>query len=74
MMPRLSGLTLLRQLREDPATASLPVLVSSAYESNREVVLSLRAEWISKPWKADELLATVKRLLYSAAPGASTAA
>ncbi len=41
MLPKLSGLDVLRAIRQNPATASTPVMVlSSLPESNREKLLS----------------------------------
>jgi signal transduction histidine kinase/CheY-like chemotaxis protein len=62
MMPRISGLTLLRQLREDEALRTTPVLVLSAHPSNRELAVSLGARWLSKPWNPDQLVAQVREL------------
>jgi DNA-binding response OmpR family regulator len=63
MMPRVSGLELLRALRLDPELATIPVLVSSAYPDNRSAVEVLGATFIAKPWRPGELLRTVSALL-----------
>ncbi len=62
MMPRISGIEVLKALRADP-TRRLPVLVSSAYHSNIDLVRALGAAWVGKPWKGDELVREVRRLL-----------
>lgn len=62
MMPRVSGLTLLRELRESEVLAQTPVVVLSAYPSNREVVVGMGARWLSKPWIPEELVSTVREL------------
>jgi CheY-like chemotaxis protein len=67
MMPRVSGLEVLRQVRADPALATLPVLVSSAYPDNRQAAEALGATFIAKPWQAGELLRVASALLAGAA-------
>jgi signal transduction histidine kinase/CheY-like chemotaxis protein len=59
MMPRISGVSLLQQLRNEPELSQIPVLVLSAWPSNREVAEGLGASWLSKPWDNAELLAVV---------------
>lgn len=63
MMPRISGLTLLQQLREKPAFKDTPVMVVSAYPSNRELVEPMGARWVSKPWDDKLLQQLVRELL-----------
>ncbi|MDP1825495.1 MAG: ATP-binding protein [Archangium sp.] len=63
MMPRISGLELLRQLQGDPDLASIPVLVSSAYPDNQRAAEALGATFIAKPWRAGELLRVASSLL-----------
>ena len=68
MMPRISGLELLRELRADPVLGSLPVLVSSAYPDNQRAAEELGATFIAKPWPAGELLRVASGLLARAPP------
>ncbi len=63
MMPRISGLELLRMIRADPTLSALPVLVSSAYPDNQHAVEELGATFIAKPWRAGELLRLATSLL-----------
>ncbi len=74
MMPRVSGLTLLRELRADARTQALPVLVTSAYGANRELAESFQATWLSKPWERSQLLEVVKRLMEPLPPRGFTPA
>ncbi|CAN5756505.1 hypothetical protein BH23GEM11_BH23GEM11_06610 [soil metagenome] len=62
MMPRLDGLGLLEQLRADPATRSLPVILLSARagEESRAEGMEVGADdYLVKPFNARELLARV---------------
>ncbi|MBM0233050.1 response regulator, partial [Micromonospora sp. STR1_7] len=63
MMPVLDGFDLVRQLRADPATRTLPVLVLSARAGEEASVagLSLGADdYLVKPFAAAELIARVR--------------
>jgi PAS domain S-box-containing protein len=62
MMPRLNGFELLQQLRADPRTAAIPVILLSARagEEAHEEGLSVGADdYLIKPFSARELLARV---------------
>ena len=61
MLPGANGLDVLRTLQAQ--ATPIPVLVSSGYNHHGELVKSLGASWMAKPWKADELRAEVTRLL-----------
>ncbi|WP_417587310.1 response regulator transcription factor [Pararhodobacter oceanensis] len=66
MLPRLSGLEVLRILRDDPQLADISVLVLTArgQKQDRKMALDLRADgFITKPFDNDELLEEVSRLL-----------
>jgi CheY-like chemotaxis protein len=63
MMPHLSGLQLLRALRAEPATRHCPVIVSTAYDDNREVAMAHGGVWVPKPWSSAELTERVAELL-----------
>ncbi|MCC6808518.1 MAG: response regulator [Deltaproteobacteria bacterium] len=60
MMPEVSGIALLRQIREDEATKDLLVIVATAFHSNRELVLGLGGLWLPKPWTASDLGSCLK--------------
>jgi CheY-like chemotaxis protein len=55
MMPQVSGVTVLRNLRADAETRDIPVLMATAYHSNRELVQEMGGIWLPKPWGAAEL-------------------
>ncbi|MET9002684.1 SpoIIE family protein phosphatase [Amycolatopsis sp. NPDC004169] len=62
MMPRLDGLGLLAELRGDPRTAAVPVLLLSARAGQEAAVDGLAAgadDYLVKPFSAQELLARV---------------
>ena len=62
MMPRLDGFGLLKELRADPATAGVPVILLSARageESRVEGVEAGADDYLVKPFSARELLARV---------------
>lgn len=66
MMPRLSGWDLLEDLRRDPRTERLPVLMLSAIgdSSNRVRGIRLGADdFLAKPFHPEEILARIEGLL-----------
>jgi PAS domain S-box-containing protein len=66
MMPRVSGLEVLKTLKEDPATSSIPVLIVSAktsWQSIEETYKLGAVDFVAKPFEYDELLSRVNRVL-----------
>jgi len=66
MMPRRSGLELLAEVKADPATAHIPVVLLSAKGLAADVRAGLDAgadEYVTKPFEPDDLLARVDKLL-----------
>lgn len=71
MLPGLSGLEVCRQLRANPATAQVPILMltARAEEADELVGLSVGADdYITKPFRMKVLLARVEALLRRAQP------
>lgn len=71
MMPDTSGYELLRRLRKDAMTASLPVIMLTAKteEGNRVHGLEGGADdYVTKPFSPRELIARIRALLRRAAP------
>lgn len=67
MLPGKSGLDLLGELRKQPETADMPVVVISAWHGEYEVT-ALRSganAFVGKPFDPDELALTVERLVAS---------
>jgi two-component system phosphate regulon response regulator OmpR len=74
MLPDGDGLDLCRELRADPATRQLPLLMLTARgeAADRIVGLELGADdYLPKPFEPRELLARVKALLRRAQPAAA---
>jgi len=65
MLPGLSGFDILREMRGDPATAAIPVLMLTArgQAQDRELALRLGANaFMTKPFANAEVVAEVRRL------------
>src|SRR5262249_62245114 len=65
MMPRLSGTEVLGALRDDAATAAIPVVLLSARAQEDDVERGLEAgadAYLAKPFQAPELIEVVSRL------------
>ncbi len=63
MLPDLNGIELVRQLRADPATAPIPIVMLSARAGEEAAVEGLAAgadDYLVKPFAATELLARVE--------------
>jgi phosphate regulon transcriptional regulator PhoB len=76
MLPELDGLEVCRRLRQDPATAVLPIVMLTAKgdEVDRVVGLEMGADdYIVKPFSPQEVLARVRAVLRRARPGPSWA-
>lgn len=71
MLPRRSGFDVLKQLKTDPATRHIAVLVLTAkgQQRDRQIVEELGADgFITKPYANAEVVGEVRRLLESARP------
>jgi two-component system phosphate regulon response regulator PhoB len=66
MLPYLSGLELCRQLRRQPATANLPIVMLTARVEERDRLHGLDTgadDYVTKPFSIDELIARVRAVL-----------
>jgi CheY-like chemotaxis protein len=61
MMPVMDGQAFRAEQRADPALASIPVVVVSAYRDVERYADELAAECLAKPVRLDTLLATARR-------------
>ena len=76
MMPAMNGLEVCRRLRQDPVTASLPIVMLTAKGDEVDRVLGLEIgadDYIVKPFSPKELLARVRALLRRSRPAPGTA-
>jgi len=65
-MPDMDGFQVLAALRSDPATSTTPIVMLTAAQSEEEIVrgFDLGADdYITKPFRAHEMLARLKRLV-----------
>jgi DNA-binding response OmpR family regulator len=61
-LPDLDGLTICRELRRDPATAAIPILMLTARGSERDRITGLELgadDYVTKPFSVRELVARV---------------
>ena len=73
MLPGADGMVLCQQLRANPATAQIPIIMLTARDSvlNRVVGLELGADdYLNKPFEPMELLARIRAVLRRARPQA----
>ena len=72
-LPDASGITLLRQLRQDGQLCDLPIIMVSARDSEQDKVLALESgadDYLCKPFGPREMLARVHALLRRRTPSA----
>jgi CheY-like chemotaxis protein len=64
MMPRMSGVEVLAEMKRDPALARLPVVVISGNYQTEQAVLGMGAdEYLLKPLEVDVLMGVVARFV-----------
>ena len=76
MMPAMDGLEVCRRLRQDPATASLPIVMLTAKGDEIDRVLGLEIgadDYVVKPFSPKELLARVRAVLRRSRPSPGAA-
>ena len=69
MLPGVDGFEVCHRLRQEPATAKVPIVLVSAKGRREDVETGLRVganEYMTKPLSRVNLLATVKKLLEAA--------
>ena len=74
-LPGLSGIDALKVLREDPATASIPIVALSANAMPRDIEKGLEAgffRYLTKPIKVKEFMETLNAALEFAEAGKAT--
>ena len=71
MLPGRSGLEVLRELRDEPATRDLPVVVLTARSAEMDLLLGFEHgadDYLTKPFSPRELVARVRALLRRSQP------
>ena len=71
MLPGEDGLSILKKLREEPATASIPVIMATAKGSEYDKVTGLDMgadDYLAKPFGMMEMVSRVKAVLRRTAP------
>ena len=66
MMPKVDGLTMLKQIRADPAGKAMPVIILTAKTRPMDVVTGINAgarHYLTKPFQRDDLIAKAKSIL-----------
>lgn len=65
-MPGMDGWGVLRELRSDERTASVPCVAVTAHDSDRDRALASGFdEYVSKPFRTNELLRIVSQVIHS---------
>jgi DNA-binding response OmpR family regulator len=68
MMPVSDGFSTLRRLKQDPALASIPIMMLTAKGHEEDVVRCLNAgaaDYMVKPFSPDELVVRIRKLITS---------
>src|SRR6266498_1894061 len=76
MLPEMDGLEVCRRLRQDPATARLPIVMLTAKGDEVDRVLGLEIgadDYVVKPFSPKELLARVRAVLRRSRPAPGSA-
>jgi DNA-binding response OmpR family regulator len=72
MLPGVDGLSVCQQLKADPLTKDIPIIIVSAKEEESDVVIGLGLgadDYVAKPFSPRELLARVKAFCVAHPPG-----
>jgi DNA-binding response OmpR family regulator len=75
MLPGLNGFDICESLKQDPATASVPIIMLTGMHGQFGRFAGLEAgasEFLFKPFNPDELIAKVEELLGRSAKGSNT--
>ncbi|MCU0569324.1 MAG: response regulator [Oculatellaceae cyanobacterium Prado106] len=72
-MPEMNGLEVLQHLRQNPTTATLPVIIYTSADEGiyRNTVKQLQAAYLTKPFEINEMMAIVTQQLEGGFEGGS---
>ena len=71
MMPLIDGFSVCRQLKDDPETARIPVVICTAKNRKEDLIAAIRAgaeDYIIKPFTKDTVLGKIRRVLGAKVP------
>jgi two-component system phosphate regulon response regulator PhoB len=77
MLPKMSGTEIAQQLRNDPKTAQIPILMLTAKSEESDIVLGLHIgadDYVTKPFSMSVLMARITALLRRSSHGETTEA
>lgn len=65
MLPEMDGITMCKEIREDPRTARVPIMILTAFQSDesKEQAQEMGATYLTKPVRPQSFLETVARML-----------
>lgn len=69
LMPRMTGLELVRSIRNNAQMAALPVIMLTSRQGEQDVIEGLETgldDYVTKPFSPDELAARVRTVLWRA--------
>jgi DNA-binding response OmpR family regulator len=69
LMPRMTGLELVRNIRSNAKVAALPVIMLTSRQGEQDVIEGLETgldDYVTKPFSPDELAARVRTVLWRA--------
>jgi DNA-binding response OmpR family regulator len=70
MLPYVSGFQIIRELKDNPVWQHVPIIVLSGKVLEQDIVKALDLganDYVTKPFKPQELLARIRRLMNSSA-------
>jgi DNA-binding response OmpR family regulator len=66
MLPEMDGLSVIREMKQNPRTRGIPVIIITAKDSPKDVIEGINTgakHYITKPFKGAEVLDKVKRAI-----------
>ena len=63
MMPRIDGFAAAKIIKEDPQTKDIPIIILSVLSQDKKKFIRGITDYISKPFRPDELVAKIKEAL-----------